>query len=426
MLAIDDVTMITGMAVRPVVAAYDDIHRLSVRLGNDLPDLSADDDGRRQRGRPHRGPRQRRHRPRRRRRRRRSSSWSTRVLKRAIRRGASDIHFDPSSEDMHVIFRVDGMLDSAVTIPRRMSVGVVSRMKVMANLDIAERRTPQDGRVSLLIDGHEIDLRIVTLPTVYGEAIVARILDSSSRPGRPGADRDARRRPRQRRGRDGAPVRRRARHRPDRLGQVHHLVLVPGARQQRHAHDRHRRGPGRVPDGRRQADGHQQQGEDDVRRRVEGDHARRPGHHHGRRDPRRRDRAHRGRGGADRPPRALHAAHARRAERGLAPARHGRRAVPALRARSTASSPSAWRASSATTARGPCASRRTSCTTTASRSTAPVEIFKPGGCDRCNQTGYRGRLGIFEILHHERGDPRADPQALLGRRDRHGRRRARA
>jgi type IV pilus assembly protein PilB len=180
MLAIDDVTMITGMAVRPVVAAYDDIHRLSVKLGNDLPDLSADDtdgDGEvdltaptndvTDLGADDQAP---------------IIKLVNSVLKRAIRRGASDIHFDPGSEDMHVIFRVDGMLDGAVTIPRRMAVGVVSRLKVMANLDIAERRTPQDGRVSLLIDGHEIDLRIVTLPTVYGEAVVARILDSSSAP----------------------------------------------------------------------------------------------------------------------------------------------------------------------------------------------------------------------------------------------------
>ena len=181
MLAIDDVTMITGMAVRPVVAAYDDIHRLSVRLGNDLPDLSAEDGGDdtsevdlsvpdtdvTDLGADDQAP---------------IIKLVNSVLKRAIRRGASDIHFDPGSDDMHVIFRVDGMLDSAVTIPRRMSVGVVSRLKVMSNLDIAERRVPQDGRVSLLIDGHEIDLRVVTLPTVYGEAVVARILDSSSAP----------------------------------------------------------------------------------------------------------------------------------------------------------------------------------------------------------------------------------------------------
>jgi type IV pilus assembly protein PilB len=180
MLAIDDVTMITGMAVRPVVAAYDDIHRLSVKLGNDLPDLSADDGDDNAEvdlsvpdndvtdlGADDQAP---------------IIKLVNSVLKRAIRRGASDIHFDPGSEDMRVVFRVDGMLDSAVTIPRRMSVGVVSRLKVMSNLDIAERRTPQDGRVSLLIDGHEIDLRVVTLPTVYGEAVVARILDSSSAP----------------------------------------------------------------------------------------------------------------------------------------------------------------------------------------------------------------------------------------------------
>jgi type IV pilus assembly protein PilB len=181
LLAIDDVTMITGMAVRPVIAAYDDIHRLGQKIGldleeiggtsddsdvdlaaapdpNDVTDLGAATD----------------HAP--------IIKLVNSVLKRAIRRGASDIHFDPSSEDMKVVFRVDGMLDSAVTIPRRMATGVVSRMKVMANLDIAERRVPQDGRVSLLIDSHEIDLRVVTLPTVYGEAIVARILDSSSAP----------------------------------------------------------------------------------------------------------------------------------------------------------------------------------------------------------------------------------------------------
>jgi type IV pilus assembly protein PilB len=169
------------MAVRPVIAAYDDIHRLAQKIGSDLEEIGSDpadegdvdlqavpdsdvtDLGAKTDDAP-------------------IIKLVNSVLKRAIRRGASDIHFDPTSEDMKVVFRVDGMLDAAVTIPRRMSVGVVSRMKVMANLDIAERRRPQDGRVSLLIDGHEIDLRVVTLPTVYGEAIVARILDSSSAP----------------------------------------------------------------------------------------------------------------------------------------------------------------------------------------------------------------------------------------------------
>ncbi|MBI5105606.1 MAG: Flp pilus assembly complex ATPase component TadA [Solirubrobacterales bacterium] len=180
-LAIDDVTMITGMQVRPVVAAYDDVQRLSVKLGTDFPELDEntaveqspdfaelpDSDVNSLDGAGDEAP---------------IIKLVNSVLKRAIRRGASDIHFDPGADEMKVIYRVDGMLDSNVTIPRRMAPGVVSRLKVMANLDIAERRKPQDGRVALLIDDHEIDLRVVTIPTVYGEAIVARVLDSSSAP----------------------------------------------------------------------------------------------------------------------------------------------------------------------------------------------------------------------------------------------------
>jgi type IV pilus assembly protein PilB len=181
-LAIDDVTMLTGMQVRPCVAAYDDIQRLSQKLGTDFPeldeehsveqapsevDLAEAPEGHTLDGAGEDAP---------------IIKLVNSVLKRAIRRGASDIHFDPGAEEMRVVYRVDGVLDSAVTIPRRMAPGVVSRLKVMANLDIAERRAPQDGRVSLIIDEHEIDLRVVTLPTVFGEAVVTRVLDSSSAP----------------------------------------------------------------------------------------------------------------------------------------------------------------------------------------------------------------------------------------------------
>jgi type IV pilus assembly protein PilB len=181
-LAIDDVTMLTGMQVRPCVAAYDDIQRLSQKLGTDFPELDEEHsveqapsevdlqeapEGHKIDGAGEDAP---------------IIKLVNSVLKRAIRRGASDIHFDPGAEEMKVVYRVDGVLDSAVTIPRRMAPGVVSRLKVMANLDIAERRAPQDGRVSLIIDEHEIDLRVVTLPTVFGEAVVTRVLDSSSAP----------------------------------------------------------------------------------------------------------------------------------------------------------------------------------------------------------------------------------------------------
>ena len=81
---------------------------------------------------------------------------------------------------MRVRFRVDGVLHEATTVPRRMVSGVIRRMKIMSDLDIAERRVPQDGRVGLTIDGHHVDLRVVTLPSVHGESIVMRILDKGN------------------------------------------------------------------------------------------------------------------------------------------------------------------------------------------------------------------------------------------------------
>ena len=101
------------------------------------------------------------------------------VIAQAVDEGASDIHFEPEERDMRVRFRVDGVLRESTHIPRRMVAGTVSRMKIMADLDIAERRLPQDGRVSLTVEGKSIDLRVVTMPQVDGEAMVMRILDKS-------------------------------------------------------------------------------------------------------------------------------------------------------------------------------------------------------------------------------------------------------
>jgi type IV pilus assembly protein PilB len=98
----------------------------------------------------------------------------------AVEQGASDLHLAPDGQDLRVRFRIDGILADVTTIPRRMTAGVVSRIKIMSELDIAERRTPQDGRVGLTVDGHHIDLRVVTLPTVHGEGVVMRILDKTS------------------------------------------------------------------------------------------------------------------------------------------------------------------------------------------------------------------------------------------------------
>jgi type IV pilus assembly protein PilB len=102
------------------------------------------------------------------------------LIARAVEQGASDIHLEPSGRELRVRFRIDGVLVESATIQHRMVLGIISRVKIMCDLDIAERRLPQDGRVSLAIDGHHIDLRVVTLPSVHGESIVMRILDKLS------------------------------------------------------------------------------------------------------------------------------------------------------------------------------------------------------------------------------------------------------
>ena len=102
-----------------------------------------------------------------------------RVVKDAVERGASDIHFEPGDEDMRVRYRIDGVLSEAATVPSSAVPAVTSRVKILADLDIAERRLPQDGRISLEVANKAIDLRVATLPCAYGENVVMRILDQS-------------------------------------------------------------------------------------------------------------------------------------------------------------------------------------------------------------------------------------------------------
>jgi type IV pilus assembly protein PilB len=102
-----------------------------------------------------------------------------RVISEAVDRGSSDIHFEPGEEEMRVRYRIDGVLQEAATIPASAVPAVVSRVKILADLDIAERRIPQDGRISLDVEGKPIDLRVATLPAAYGENVVMRILDQS-------------------------------------------------------------------------------------------------------------------------------------------------------------------------------------------------------------------------------------------------------
>ena len=173
-LALDDIQMLTGLGCRVAVADPEDIESLIGRLstlqhavteaadedqddedaeGGDVTDL-------------------------------RESAQDAPVIKlvhsvlgQAVTEGASDVHFEPDEGDMRVRFRVDGVLYEAARVPRRMVSGVVSRIKIMSELDIAEKRLPQDGRVSLSVDEHPVDLRVTTLPTQRGEGVAIRVLD---------------------------------------------------------------------------------------------------------------------------------------------------------------------------------------------------------------------------------------------------------
>jgi type IV pilus assembly protein PilB len=102
------------------------------------------------------------------------------VIAKAIREGVSDIHIEPGEDILRVRFRVDGMLRESLRPPARMAPAIVSRVKIMSSLDIAERRAPQDGRMQVMLDGRGIDLRVSTLPTYHGEKVVIRILDRSA------------------------------------------------------------------------------------------------------------------------------------------------------------------------------------------------------------------------------------------------------
>ena len=99
------------------------------------------------------------------------------VLLQAIRDRASDIHFEPFENEFKMRYRIDGVLYEMVPPPKHLGTAITSRVKVMANLDIAERRLPQDGRIELTVGGNPVDLRVAILPTIYGESCVMRVLD---------------------------------------------------------------------------------------------------------------------------------------------------------------------------------------------------------------------------------------------------------
>ena len=171
-LAVDDMAIMTGLEVRTAVASTEDIAAVLNRLAH-LGDVVADEEEAEEeapevvdlRDSPDDAP---------------IIKLVNQLIARAVEEGASDLHLAPDGRELRVRMRVDGVLHDASTIPRRMVSGVISRVKIMSELNIAERRVPQDGRAGMLVDGHRVDLRVVTLPSVHGESVVLRILDKDS------------------------------------------------------------------------------------------------------------------------------------------------------------------------------------------------------------------------------------------------------
>ena len=175
-LAVDDIALLTGYGIRPAVAAEEDIAALISRL-NRLGDAVQEVVEEEEEAAPTEITDLR------------ESADDAPIIKlvhsliaQAVDQGASDIHFEPEEGELQVRFRVDGVLVDTANVPKRIAPGVVSRLKVMADLDIAQRRMPQDGRMGLAVDDRHVDLRVVALPLVHGESVVLRILDQGSVP----------------------------------------------------------------------------------------------------------------------------------------------------------------------------------------------------------------------------------------------------
>jgi type IV pilus assembly protein PilB len=171
-LAIDDLQMITGLNCRIAVAAAEDVDALVRRLNtleSAITEATEEEEEATELGDVTEL---------------RESAEDAPVIKlvysilgQATTEGASDIHFEPGEEEMRVRFRVDGVLYEAARVPKRMVSGVISRIKIMSDLNIAEKRVPQDGRVSVNVEERKVDLRVTTLPTQRGEGATIRILD---------------------------------------------------------------------------------------------------------------------------------------------------------------------------------------------------------------------------------------------------------
>ena len=240
------------------------------------------------------------------------------ILTQAVRESASDIHISPEKDSIQIRFRIDGKLRKTPSPPKSVGASIVSRIKILANMDISITRVPQDGRFTMMVDRREINVRVSTLPTIYGENVVMRLLDMSTnhvytldKLGM--SDKDCKtisqtiERPYGMILSTG-PTRERQEHKPLSILQLLNKPDVNAITLEDPVEYR--------IDGIRQVQP-QRPGGHDLRLRPALHPAPGPGRDHGRRNPRQRNRADRRAGGPHRAPRAVHPAHQRRARRGF-------------------------------------------------------------------------------------------------------------
>src|SRR5215216_5950391 len=178
LFALEDLRIISGYQITPVVATEDEIRNMQAkifatgeqitRILEEAAEAGAEDDSELDLGiaaRPDEKP---------------IIRLVSSVLQHAVGDGASDIHIEPQAKEVMVRFRVDGVLREVMSIPSKLQHSVTARVKLLADLNIAEKRLPQDGRFSVKIDEQKVDFRVATLPTAYGEKIVLRLLDKAN------------------------------------------------------------------------------------------------------------------------------------------------------------------------------------------------------------------------------------------------------
>lgn len=172
--AIDDLRMSTGFRIEPVIASKDELLRainryygLQESVEQIIRNLQIPDESEPKIEREEDSP---------------VVQMVNQLIEQAVQLGASDIHLDPQEDSLRIRYRVDGMMRTERTLPPHMQSVLLARIKVMGNMNVAERRVPQDGRVELDVEYRKIDIRIATLPTIHGEKAVLRILDMGNGP----------------------------------------------------------------------------------------------------------------------------------------------------------------------------------------------------------------------------------------------------